>query len=417
MFLHQKVSKFKAKRVCMKIYQWQDLFAVPFVNLHYLNLALSCCDEILELIPNSCPNLEILNATSVCNFRMKCDEINATAFMWSVSDAGLEHLSECKHLKVLTVNEPRSLGRGISKAITYSSLQKLLRDVPTLEDIVYKNLGAVIGRDFTDVAALNLKVMRHVNPTVTSTREIIRLCKKLECLQLILHSYALLPSEFFDVILESRLQLKTIRLDGIPLGNRIIHFFRTFGPNLSSLWLINVDLTTENLQTIGEHCLNIESLLLYQICEPSRTLHPSAQPLHVSNQRVFSKMVNLTIGYTNVDIENVLIYCTKNAKALKMLYVEERIIPKPINRHYCEADQLFLNVINSNDLETLEIGKYFVFTVNGLRQILQKCHKLKVLNVYSINDCNEIVNDMKQHNYDISITISSWSSLWLDRTV
>lgn len=402
----------------MTVYQWQDLFAVPFVNLIHLNLALSCSDDLLKLIPNSCPNLEILNATSICNFRLKSDVLNATAFKWSVSDAGINHLCACKNLKVLTVNEPRSLGRAIRKTITYASLQKLLRSVPTLEDFVYKNLGSVIQSDFTDVNALNLKVMRHVNPTVASIREIIRLCKKLEHLQLILHSYELLPNEFFDLIIESRLQLRTVTLDGIHLRNRTIDFFGAFGPNLCSLSLINVDVTKEHLQTIAEHCLNVESLWLCQVCEHSRLVEPPSQPiqLQVSNHQMFSKLTDLTIGYTNVDIENVLIYCTTNAKALKMLHVEERIVPKPIQMQYFEADQLFFNVVNSNELETFDVGKYFVFTVNGLRRILQKHHRLKVLNAYSINNCKQIVDDMKHQNYDISITINNWNNLWPNET-
>lgn len=76
-----------------------------------LNLALSCNDAILKMIPKYCPNLEWLNAT--CKYERVNQGGNATSFTISVTDVGLACLCNCKKLKILTINDPRSAVRGL----------------------------------------------------------------------------------------------------------------------------------------------------------------------------------------------------------------------------------------------------------------------------------------------------------------
>lgn len=81
-------------------------------------MALSCTDDILRLISVYCPNLEYINAT--CRYLWLRMGPNASAFTLSVTDMGLRFLCECKKLKKITLNEPRSQRTGTRNSITYT---------------------------------------------------------------------------------------------------------------------------------------------------------------------------------------------------------------------------------------------------------------------------------------------------------
>lgn len=227
------------------------MFRASFANLKILNLAMSCTDAILDLIPTYCPVLESLNAT--CKYERMEFFGNAMSFSLSVSDKGLGYLSGCKHLKMLTVNEARSQGTGKTPSITHEGLRQLLRDVETLEDIIYSDSGAVISKDMDDIETLNLRSIRHFNASQQSLREILRLCSRLEELYLVFFSLEESPEMVEEMLRVPQLALKQLETHNLSFGPLFTRFFRHVGADLQSLSLINnyEPVTFENLKTIA----------------------------------------------------------------------------------------------------------------------------------------------------------------------
>lgn len=409
---NHKLTRFNGKHVSMEIDKWTTIFSLKFNHLVYLNLTLSCNDQILKLIPKHCPVLEYLNATAMINLNNDFN-INASMFMRLVTDEGIEYLCNCKCLKKFITNNPRSLGRGARNGITYSSFQKLLLNVSTLEDIVYKNIGSVICTNFENVLSLNLKVIRQVQPTVDSIREILRLCKKLEELHLtIFEQTKVLPDEFFDLIINSECKLKIIKFDGIQLyGYKLNDFLQKCSPYIIILKLTNINLSANDLKIIGENCLNIRTIWICNIIGTTR----DSNALLNDKIEIFSKLNDLSIMYDEIDIENILKYCTKNATTLKELNVCKKPVSNSNEIHSTllyKADELFLNGINISEcLEILEIGKLFVFTKNGIRDILFKYSMLQRLTVYALEDCKDVIDEMQTNNYNMNVTIYKYNAI------
>lgn len=393
--LHENVYSFQAKNYRLGQFYWKCIFKRSFRNLKVLNLALSCTDCILQLIPEYCPQLEYLNATCkyerIMDFSSQADFVgNARVFSLSVTDKGLGFLCTCRKLKTLTINEPRSQGRGINNSISYTGLQRLLREVHTLEDITYSDLGTVLSHDMADIESLNLRIIRHFNGTVSSLREIFRLCKRLNELYLVFFNPEPQP-ELVDLITTSGVMLRCLETQNLTLGRGFDNFFDRLGPSLMYLSLTNTaeSLTFSNLVTIGRCCPQLR----YFGCV--RLVNSNESILRPRDLNQFSLLQSLYLSGHDMNIANVLIFCTENATNLENFKLSDRSLK--IN-----ADRMFGEWVTTANLRHIEVSSGMEFSRAAIIDIMQRFNQMRYLNVYCPDNIEDLKQDIRNCNYEFT---------------
>lgn len=364
---------------------WTCLFSTSFVNLKILYLSLSCTDGILQLIPIYCPNLVKLCAT--CIFERINNQGNAMSFLSSISDVGLGHLSKCLKLKQLTVNDPRSNGRGI----THNGLRKILRDVDTLEDITYNDLGAVIANNMKSCEKLNLRVIRHFNATPLTIKEILRLCKNLIKLQLTFFNIS--EEKVITEIIANTVRLKVIDFNNLTFGIHFSPFFKQFGEELLHVLMENINEPTsfDNLVTVARYCPNLKKLHFGNMSNRHEII---IRP--VKNLNHFRCLESLSILGRYIDLKQVLLFSTQNSSNLKYLKFIER------NITHLNVDSFFVENINLKNIEQIELSSKLQFTKEGLRLFIDKYATLQYLKANCDEDCYDVVNQYQHEHSNYS---------------
>lgn len=386
--VHKKTRCFKARNYKLDLTYWRTLFKAFFTNLVTLNLALSCNDQILEMIPIYCPNLEHLNAT--CKYERVEIGGNACTFALSVTDYGLRFLCQCKKLRTITVNEPRSNSRGVQNGITYAGLRRLLIHVETLEDISYSDLGSVVCKGLENLQMLNLNIIRHFNATEDSIKEILRLCIHLKELYLTFFNSDTQCSVWTE-IMHANLQLRALEVINLNCSDFFSDLFRSIGQSLVFLSISNNFhmITFKNLITIGRFCPNLTFLNCSHLSNRNEiTTYPE-------NFGQFIKLESLHLSGDYIDIQNVLSFCTENAENLENLRLIEQ---GPITTY---MDNIFVDVVHPSKIRHIEISIKLPFTTAGIRKLLAKFPLLNYLNVSCTDDCSTLFQEIKDMNYDL----------------
>lgn len=354
-----------------------------------MNLALSCNDAILQMIPKYCPQLEWLNCT--CKYERVNQGGNATSFTLSVTDVGLASLCDCKKLKILTINDPRSAVRGLRNSITYDGIRKLLREVKTLEDITYSDLGTVIAKSMEDVESLNINILRHFNATKASLFEIFRLCKNLQELYLVFFKYDD-QHGVMDELMNSNYQLRALEVQSLNCGNKFTPLFEKIGSSLVYLSISNEyeGLTFTDLITIGKLCPNLKSFGCSTI--DNRNEHYILRP---ANMNQFQHLENLFINGLALDLVNVIKFVTENARNFRNFKLEEKL-----NRS--NVDNLFEELSLPQSIQHIEMGRKLELSRMGVKNLIERFVNLTYLSVYSDEDCNDLVQCYRNGNYDFT---------------
>lgn len=388
--LGKYVRKFQAKNHNLSTSHWKSLFKESFSNIRVLNLSLSCNDSILQLIPKYCPHLEYLNAT--CKYeRMRYCGSNAMSFSLPVSDVGLGYLKECKKLKMLIINEARSQGRGLSNTITHDGLRQLIRNVETLENINYSDSGAVIAKNLFDLESINLKMIRHFNATAESLHEIFRLCCNLDELYLTFFHFEIRPDVLSEII-SAKLRLRALEVHNLNFDDRFTEFFTHIGSSLTCLSVLNSYecITFEKLQIIAKLCPNLTYLGAARINNADETTIVKS-----ANLNQFPYLESLYLSGQNMNIENILRFCTENSPHLDYIKISER-------SNAANVDHIFGKVINPKALKHLEVSPLLEFSKTGIRKVIERYPDLKHLNVFCPEDCSDIQQEMQQQNYEFT---------------
>lgn len=385
--LHNGVHRFVTKNTDLNRSYWQSLF-VNFENLIVLNLALSCTNEILELIGIYCPNVEDLNITS--KYVTIRSPTNALGYCITCTDSGLTHLWKCQKLKKITMNEPRSFAKNNISGITFTGIRNLLLNIPSIEDITYSDLGSVLAKEMKNVVSLNLRTVRHFNPTAESVGDILRLCKNLN--DLIMTCFDVQStSEVVDEIIRNSPKLKSFQTIHLPFFGKFNQFFEIFGQNLIELDVYtNAEIITfKDIINLGKLCPNLTNLRYYLISDKDKdTIRPV-------NFGQFSKLKNLFIKGERMDSENILIFCLENAKNLEYLEIIEE--SRPIKN----LDNILINKIISQIVKRFLIMGYFSTTKNGIIQIIERHKELEHFQITTSDDCTDIIElyREKYHNF------------------
>ncbi|XP_055680437.1 uncharacterized protein LOC129788415 [Lutzomyia longipalpis] len=388
--LRPDCRKFKAKNIMLPSSYWETIFATYFQNLVMLNLSLSCTDYILQFVPRYCPNLEVLNAT--CRYERMRVGLNAAAFSLSVTDAGLEHLCECKKLRVLVVNEPRSQSRFMQTSITYCGLRKILRCVKTLENITYSDLGSVIGKGMETVDSLNLRIVRHFNGTGETVGEILRLCSKLENLSLTFFN----NTSHEDVL--QQIEMFKPRLTGLQITNFNCNpFIETlFGAVGEFLQVLHIAehrnaLRFPQLVAIGRLCPNLKHLTILNYNDDRRQVGPPP----AFNQ--FTCLESFELACTAINFTHVMFFCLRNAQhTLQSLTITHRD-----HDRITFIDEFFLKNFTFHNISEITFSSCYRFSQSGIEQLILRYETLQLLNVYCPDDCSDIHNFIRTNNLDV----------------
>lgn len=387
--VHDEIQHFEAQHIQINLSYWQCLFN-RFHHIKILNLSLICTDRLLQLVAEHCPCVEYLNATSKATFNVY-SLFSKNGFQSPVTDDGLMALKSCQRLRELVINEPRE--KYAEKQITYRSLRFLLRNIPTLEDLSYTDIVRVIFEDFDDVQSLNLRIIRHHNPTAISLRRAFRLCKKVDQLSLI--NWDVGPThDAIDEICNTDYQLKTIDFQNICFDRQFNRFFEKFGTTLKSLSLTQdvAEIDLDHLITIATNCPNLAYLLSSvkktysnRIC-PSKSLRP------------FNKLKSLHLMGYNIELNKLLPFCMADAENLETISLTELTRVRPI------VDEVILKYITSKKLRQLDLGG-LVLTRRGIENVIDQLENMTSLATYCAEDCKDIMDRMKQSNYNFSIRL------------
>lgn len=405
---HNDISRFSSKYIELKPSYWRELFAENFANVRVLNLALSCNDAILELIPTYCPSLEYLNASSkyvIRHLPPNKQYCNGSPMQLAVSDVGLRHLGSCKNLRVLIVNEPRNKHHVTINNITLDGLRYLLRNVPTIEELSYSDIGNLITTNFDGVDSLNLTVIKHLEPTVKTLRRIFNLCKKIKKLELNgsvdTNGDAVSTQLVREMCAASDQKFREIEFQNIYFGDYFERFFQQFGENLTSISLdlprfSTIKMTYKHIVIIGLNCVNLEFLLCYNIS--SDDVDAEVDEVRWNQLRPFSELRSLYISGANLQLKKLLTTFTQFAHHLGVLKIDER------ERFYV-VDELILKQVDAPCLRHLEIPR-LICTRSGIESMLAKYPKLNFLILKCADDCHDLIASMKAQNYDIVMIIN-----------
>lgn len=403
---HDQLIKFTGKYIELSVSYWRCLFEESFFNLKVLNLALCCNDLILEMIPQHCPQLEYLNATSKYLFRDASSmyrsgnfNTNNRLFQLPVSDAGLYHLQTCKRLRILIINEPRGEHPIATNQITYNGLRHLLRHVPTLEDISYSDIGYVITTNFPNVTSLNLTTVRHIHPTASTMREIFRICRRLTLLHLNGSNTQTTEAaeELMQELCTANHRFTEIEFQNISFGGHFERFFTEFGGNLVSVSLsfTQAELSFQHIVTISLHCPNLRYFLCNNLGRDEQPVAPiESNALH---SQPFSKLRSLHLSGSCIDIETILRFCTKHANDLEILKIHEL-------KHIRNIQNATLKCINAPELRLLEFSR-LVCTRQCIESIIEQFPCMNFLIVQCRENCADLVERIKSQNYDLVFII------------
>lgn len=388
--LHDQIQHFEAQQLLQNISYWRCLFD-RFTHLKVLNMSLVCNDSLLQLIAKCCPCLEYLNATSKEVFIPRVAYLLASGCPIQVSDDGLMELKSCQRLRKLVINEPRE--RYVENRITYKSIRFLLRNCPALEDISYTDIVRVIVDDFDDVESLNLRTIRHHNPTATSLRKAFRLCKNVEHLNLINWDVSSV-TDAIEEISQTKYQLKSIDFQNICFDRQFNGFFEKFGATLTSISLSQdvPEIDLDHLATIAKHCPN----LTYLMCSVKKT--NSMPTYNTSRLKPFRQLKSLHLMGFQIEFNKLLSFCTSHAENLETISLNELTRLRPI------VNDAILKSIKTKKLRQLDLGG-LVLTRQGIEKVISQFEQLYSLATYCTEDCRDISIRLTKSNCEFNLRL------------
>lgn len=390
--LHNEIQHFEAQQLQLNLSYWRCLFD-RFNHLKILNLSLICTDSLLKLVSEHCPCLEYLNATSKEMFVPRMAYNLPSSGDIQVSDDGLIALKSCQRLRELVINEPREIERGNRKQITYASLRFLLRNIPTLEDISYTDIVRVIVDDFDDVESLNLRIIRHHNPTAVKLNKAFRVCKKINQLNLI-NWEVVSSSDAIEEICRHDYQLKILNFQNICFNNAFDRFFEKFGSTLTSISLCQdlPEIDLDHLIKISDCCPMLEFLM----CSVKKTY--AIPNTKIKSQNAFRNLKSLHLMGYNIELNKLLPFCTTSTDNLEVISLNELTRTRPF------VDHIILKCIQSKSLRQLDLGG-LVLTTAGIENVINHFPNLNSLAAYCTGDCRDIMEKVMKSNYDFSMRL------------
>uniref|UniRef100_A0A0A9XPQ9 DNA-directed RNA polymerase II subunit rpb1 n=1 Tax=Lygus hesperus TaxID=30085 RepID=A0A0A9XPQ9_LYGHE len=382
------------------------------VNLVALNLKMVATDELLRVVGENCPNLQLIDIISKMGTMQTISSINALKLEFFVSDEGLRCLRPLKKLRRIIMRKIVGSNCG-GKLVTYEGIRDLVMSLPKLEYIRYNNMGYVVGG--TDCSAMvggffpngethfNLRHLHDDHASVDHIEKIEMLCPKLTTLCLYVpptpgHNTKETAEKCLERLSTSTLNLHAVSLRAFPCGDEFYRFCSLKGEFLRHLKMHTiVEMSVKSLLQIGKHCPNIISLDFIT----STTLAESSRLEYEEHQgKYFQKLEHLTVIGQNTDLEAILSICTYNASYLETLQI--------MNYGFIKAARsALLKLMERNKLQYLQsfVSYGFEFNLDHLTKFLVGTTSLERVAITEGEPYAEYLTDVKlRHNLKYRVT-------------
>lgn len=391
------------------IYELNELFVRnTFDQLTWLDCGGNCTDQVLYLISLNCPNLEYLNASSRRNAFIVGS--NATLLHDRITDIGIELIANsCRKLKTIVMNDPRNGGdvmmgghfgpygggrRQSMRSISTSAYRLLLRSISNLEFVSYSNIGGIVATELQDLSELNLRLIQHYNPTGESIREILRLCRKLEMLNLV--SFVNCPENqtVLEAVIQGHPPLTSINLKNMTSRSLMTRICDTF----SNLTELNVTesfeyLTVDNLVVIGETLPYLKHLHLIGYC------HESDASDTFKRHKFLGQLETLTMSFIDQYSEAAFQFCVsqsehslRHCKLTEDSPCERNMVRRLMERH------------SFPELYELVLYPGFLTTMEEVLDLITHFPKLEQFTGWCLGDISPIACLIQEHNLNFTFT-------------
>lgn len=376
-------------------YFWIDHLP-NLTRLRVLDLKLICTDEILETIGQNCLNLEEINAVSRVDLRKS--PFNASVLIRNVSDAGLNHLLNLKHLRILAIDPPRNerLSVRVGRCISQAGIRRIVSQLPALEELRVEScdIGSTLVAGDHEYGPLTLKKINCHFVYLDSVQKLLTLCPCLRDLSLT-HLSGINNEEILQQVAQSDVRLYRLDLSFFGFSDNMQELLKIKGSHITNFSLLETDtsLSFESILTVGKYCPNIVKFRL--ITQSKRLIVPAN--FKSKSGPIFSELKSLTLGCDNFVIENILVFFLTHAQCLSRLSVKYqtkisvndtlmRLLSRGLLKHLVFL-WLDCTLIVSNDV---------------IKNIIDHCN---LLNNFVVSyDCDGTLQSyIKQNNFDLKL--------------
>lgn len=402
------------RNVCMKTFNprfklpnmigFYETYLTGLNKLVVLNLTKVCTDEVLKIVGENCPLLEIIYIISKTESLSKKNrrDLNALKLKYFVSDEGLSQLHNCKYLKKIYMDKIIRSSCG-GRKITHKGLISLLYFLPNVQYISYEDMGRVLEEWFSEPGGIRPLHLNHIHDNHVTPHHISilsSLCPSVRTLCLAVPTVAEdpdVPSQCLERLAESTVAIENLVLKCFPFDEALSTYLCIKGKFLTSLSLEhNSSITTGSLTVIGEKCKLLQNLAV-KLLYPS---HSDYEIMQLKTAKYFTKLTTLKVFGVNWKPDVLFDLCVYDAQNLKSLILYNKYFNEPL-------DVLFETLISKNplpNLETLSLLDGFRLKPDTLIRFVLECNNLKELTMNNDSECIAYVDELtRNRNLDLTI--------------
>lgn len=361
-----------------------------------LNLQQICTDDMLKVVGQNCTLLQKINAISRVDLLKS--SFNASVLIRNVSDAGLQHLIDLKHLRILIIDPPRNERLSVQKTkyISQAGIRNIVNHLQSLEELRIESCdigSTLVAAEFTCHPLGLKKINRHFART-ESVRKLVKLCPNLIDLNLT-HLGESDSDEILQLLIRSEMSLNRLVLSFFPFTSSMRELLTIKGCNLTdfTLWEVGNALSLNDILTIGKCCPNLIALRLI-----TRSVNLVVPHNYKRKEILFKDLKSLYLGSGNFNLEDVLLFFMSYAKCLSNLIVKYHA--------KLSFDATLTKLLQSgfmHHLVFLSLDCTLSVSQVVIKKVIDSCYLLRRFTV-SYNDQDMCLQKyIKDNNFDITL--------------
>ncbi|XP_065164566.1 uncharacterized protein [Atheta coriaria] len=342
-------------------------------HLRLLCLCFDCTDNIIQVLSESCPNLQILDVTS----------------SRSVTDRSIPHLLKCTQLYDLNLHRT---------SVSVEGLGQLLLGLYRLQDIGRcDDFGAVlsyINSKYPKIGPIGLRKIHTRDLTTDQLRMLVDTCPNLE-------NVSLFHDEQFSnlQVLAHLDHLKMLKLLSCDFyGDYARQLLEVRGCNITSLHLEHVEqIDLKAIMDISQYCPRLKNLVLYN-CDLTDQAAGYSRSFKVKPFQCLERLF-WVVDCALVHLEFVLMHCTN----IKYIHLGS-------STGICHSSIVKIMGFNPmRELEELRILYSTDMSTNTVELLLANCTNLRVISELenwqgiSIDELEIFRKFIHSNNYDLDI--------------
>jgi len=381
-------------------------------NLVALNLNLITTDEILRVIGDSCPLLEVVNVNS--RITQEHRFLPGITLKFYVSDAGLRCLIKCRRLRRITMNK-NIQHTNANNGISLAGVRALVAGLPLLEYISFGSIGRVLDTSgIEDSAPLKLTYFSEQDPSHVDVPRLSRLCPNISEVSLSV-PYSINEAgevstnvrhcdSILDAFAASEFSLRIVELQHFPFNDSFRNFLRSKGGGIQEL-LFRGDgpLTSSHVGFIGEYCPSLQRLHLKEVCSEEARSFSAHEFI---KKKYFQKLLHLHLSgrlWSPPLIVPMILYAAADIQQIS-LFRETKETQETM-------DAVMLRVLHHNKLKRLRSISLYdgcFISMNVVRQLTYCCPELTAFSFLQfdgieIADVERLKAEVAAKNMDVKV--------------